>query len=38
MTEDNKKLATMAVENLEDEGSTNLWGGIYEGMELLKNN
>lgn len=37
MTEENKILATMATENLETEGNTNLWGGLYCGMEVLRN-
>lgn len=28
MTEENKKLAVFATENLVDEGSTNLWAGV----------
>ena len=37
MTEENKILATIATENLETEGNTNLWGGLYCGMEVLRN-
>lgn len=36
MSEENRDLAILATESLQDEGCTNIWAGVSEGLELLR--
>lgn len=38
MTPENKQKALSCIESLHTEGSTNLWDGLFKGMEELKKN
>lgn len=36
MTEEKKKEAIAATESLRDDASTNIWAGVFEGLEILR--
>mmetsp|Transcript_26657 Transcript_26657/g.61315 ORF Transcript_26657/g.61315 Transcript_26657/m.61315 type:complete len:493 (+) Transcript_26657:75-1553(+) len=37
MDEEGKTLANKKVEALDDRGGTDIWGGLFEGLEILRN-